>query len=60
MNFRDCFWTVWAEFLGLFSYSMDRNFGTVFGQYRTGLRFGFDHRLMPSGFVMCLGIIIIR
>ena len=42
MNFRDCFWTVRAEFLGLFSDSSDRIFRSVFGQSRTVLRFGFN------------------
>ena len=43
-EFRDCFWTVWVEILGLFSDSPDRNFRIVFGQSRTMLRFGFDAR----------------
>ena len=42
LNFQDCFQTIRAEFLGLFSGSPYRIFGTVFGRYRTVLRFGFD------------------
>ena len=35
LNFRDFFRTVRAEFLGLFSDSQERIFGTVFGQFET-------------------------
>ena len=49
-NFRDCFRTVRAEFLRLFSNSPDRIFGTIFGQSRTVLRFGFDPRTDVFGF----------
>ena len=31
-NFWDCFQIVWAKFSGLFSDSLGRIFGTVFGQ----------------------------
>ena len=41
-NFRDCFWTVRAEFSGLFLDRRDKIFRTVFGQSRTVLKFGFD------------------
>ena len=41
-NFWDCFQTVRAEFSRLFSDSPDMIFGTIFGQSRTVLRFGFD------------------
>ena len=50
MNFRDCFQTIRAEFLGLFSDSPDRIFGTVFGQSRTVLRFGFNPMTDVFGF----------
>ena len=36
-NFRDCFWTVWIEFLELFSDSPGLIFEIVFGQ--SGLNF---------------------
>ena len=41
-NFWDYFWTVLAEFSRLFSNSSDGIFGTIFGQSRIVLRFGFD------------------
>ena len=41
-EFRDCFRTVQAKFSGLFTESLDRIFGTIFGQSWTVLRFGFD------------------
>ena len=41
-EFRDYFWTVRVEFSGLFLDRPDRIFGTVFGQSKTRLRFGFD------------------
>ena len=50
MNFQDCFQTVRAEFLGLFSNSPNRIFGTIFGQFGTGLRFGFDLETDVFGF----------
>ena len=37
MNFRDCFQIVRAQFLGLFSDSLDRIFRTIFGLSRTVL-----------------------
>ena len=39
-----------VEFLGLFSDSSDRIFGIVFGQSRTGLRFGFNPGTDVFGF----------
>ena len=50
LNFWDCFRTVRDEFSGLFSDSSDRIFGTVFGQSRTVLRFGFDPETDVFGF----------
>ena len=41
-EFQDCFRTVQAKFLGLFADSPDMIFGTIFGQFWTVLRFGFD------------------
>ena len=40
VEFRDYFWTVLAEFFKLFSDSPDKNFRTVFRQFR--IEFGFD------------------
>ena len=39
-----------VEFSGLFSDSPNRIFGTVFGQSRIGLRFGFDPGTDVFGF----------
>ena len=50
LNFRDCFQTVPAEFSRLFSNSLDRIFGTVFGQSWTMLMVGFDPRTDVFGF----------
>ena len=49
-EFRDCFQTIQTEFLGLFSDSLDRIFGTFFGQSRTVLRFCFDPGTDVFGF----------
>ena len=49
-DFLDYFQKVRAEFLGLFSDSPDRIFGTIFGQSRTRLRFGFDRGTDVFGF----------
>ena len=49
-EFRDSFRTVLVEFLGLFSDSLDRIFETVFRQFGTGLRFGFDPGTDVFGF----------
>ena len=52
-EFRDCFRTVWVEFSGLFSDSLDSIFITIFGQSWTMLRFGFDPRTDVFG---CCGV----
>ena len=39
-----------AEFLGMFSDSLDKIFNTVFGQSRTVLRFAFDPGTDVFGF----------
>ena len=49
MNFRDCFWIVWAEFSRLFSGSLGLGSGLV-----------LIPGLMSSDFVVCFGITIIR
>ena len=60
-NFLDYFWTVWAEFRDcfqivrtefsrLFLDSHDIIFGTIFGQSRTVLRFGFAPETDVFGF----------
>ena len=50
LNFRDYFRTIQIEFLGLFSDSPDRIFGTIFSQSRTVLKFGFDPEINVFGF----------
>ena len=49
-EFWDCFWTVRVEISGLFSDNSDMNFGTIFEQSGTGLRFGFDSEINVFGF----------
>ena len=49
-EFRHCFWTVLVEFLGLFSDSLNKIFGIVFGQSRTVLRLIFDPGTDVFGF----------
>ena len=50
MNFGTVFFIVLVEFLGLFLDSPDRIFITVFGQFGTRLRFGFDPGTDVFGF----------
>ena len=59
-KFWDCFQTVRVEFLGLFLDSSNRIFGTIFGQFGTGLRFGFDPRIDVFRFCGVFGITVIR
>ena len=49
-NFWDCFRTFRAKFLGLFSDSPNKIFGTIFEQSRIVLRFGFDPGIDVCGF----------
>ena len=49
LNFRECFQTIQAEILGLFSDSFEFSSGLV-----------LIPRLMSSSFMVCFGIIIIR
>ena len=59
-EFSGLFLTVQTEFLRLFLDSPDRIFGIVFKQSWIVLRFGFDSRLMSSGFMVCFDITVIR
>ena len=50
IEFRNCFWTVFAEFLGLLSNSPGQNFKTVFELFQTEFGFGFDPETDVCGF----------
>ena len=49
-KFRDCYQTIRVKISGLFSYSQDMIFITVFGQSGTWFGFGFDPQTDVFGF----------
>ena len=59
MNLLDYFRTIRVEFSRLFWDSPDMIFRTIFEQFRTMLRFGFDPGTNIFGFIFHLGVVLV-